>query len=155
MSPASRPYLPPAGQWIICNSITKGHIWCAEFKFPDLSSRGLQSGQPEHCLIFACWLHVVSNSHWLNDTRMVHAWRMSIWFKINVLKWNDNCTVMLKIHIYIYFCESSKNSYMYIYIFVSPVFWILDLVTSWMFWVWISSMEMWHLIPKYNSIFRT
>ena len=97
--------LPPSGQWIICNKAIpsqKGtHIWCAEFKFPDLSSRGLQSGLHEHPS-FCVWSlrvdYMYHNSNWLNDTRMVHAWRSIRFKRNNVLKWN----VMLKIHIYIY-----------------------------------------------------
>ena len=54
--------LRPSRQWIICNKAIpsqKGtHIWCAEFKFPDLSSRGLQSGMHEHPSFFVWSLRV-------------------------------------------------------------------------------------------------
>ena len=54
--------LPPSRQWIICNNAIpsqKGtHIWCTELKFPDLSSRGLQSGLHEHPSFFVWSLRV-------------------------------------------------------------------------------------------------
>ena len=126
--------LPPSSQWLIGNKAIPSqkdtHIWCTEFKFPDLSSRGLQSGLHEHPSFFVCSLRVdymYQNSYWLNDTRMVYAWS-SKWFKRNnVLKWN----VMLKIHIYIF-------------LRVQYVEWTHH-------WVWISS---WKCGTLYQSIIQ-
>ena len=99
--------LPSSGQWMICNK---------QFHYKRAHTSGalnlnfriyLQGGFNQVCMnilqfLFGLCVRVdymlYQISHWLNDTRMVHAWR-SIWFKRNkVLKWN----AMLKIHISIF-----------------------------------------------------
>ena len=86
----------------ICNKSIpsqKGtHIWCAEFKIPDLSSRGLQSSMHEHpsflfglCVLTTCCIKLDIDS-------MIQEWCMHA----GQYGSKETTFVMLSIHISIF-----------------------------------------------------